>query len=113
MPAAMRRGRTATLRAASAGLDGSEASPLVLFQQPAELSVLRPQGSLGIAHTVMIADPPGARQAPGSIPAPEGERQAGTVQDQLIPRLTGRYPERTVTAASAAYIEPVIHSPAV
>jgi hypothetical protein len=40
------------------GLDGSEASPLMLFQQSAELGVLRPQGSLCIAHTVMIADRP-------------------------------------------------------
>jgi hypothetical protein len=42
MPAAMGRGRTATFRAASAGLDGNQASPLMLFQQSAELSVLRP-----------------------------------------------------------------------
>ena len=85
MPAAMRWGRAGTLRAASAGLEGSEASPLMLFQQSAELGVLRPQGSLCIAHTVMIADRPDARQACGGIPAPEGERQAGTVQDQLTP----------------------------
>ena len=58
MPAATGRGRTATFRAASAGLDGNQASPLMLFQQSAELSVLRPQGSLCIAHTVMIADRP-------------------------------------------------------
>jgi hypothetical protein len=63
MPAAMRWGRAATLRAASAGLDGSEARPLMLFQQSAELGVLRPQGSLCITHTVMIADRPDARQA--------------------------------------------------
>ena len=65
MPAAMRWGRAATFRAASAGLDGSEASPLMLFQQPAELGVLRPQGSLCIAHTVMIADRHDARNTSG------------------------------------------------
>jgi hypothetical protein len=65
MPAAMGRGRTATFRAASAGLDGNQASPLMLFQQSAELSVLRPQGSLCIAHTVMIADRHDARHASG------------------------------------------------
>jgi len=58
----------------------------MLFQQSAELGVLRPQGSLCIAHMVMIADRPDTRQAVGGIPAPEGERQAGTVQDQLTPR---------------------------
>ena len=65
MPAAMRRGRTATFRAASTGLDGNQASPLMLFQQSAELSVLRPQGSLCIAHTVMIADRQDALHASG------------------------------------------------
>jgi hypothetical protein len=85
MPTAVRRGRAAALRAASAGLDGSQACPLMLFQQPAELGVLRPQGSLCITHTVMIADHPDARQASRGIPAPDRERQAGTVQDQLTP----------------------------
>ncbi len=37
----------------------------MLFQQSAELSVLRPQGSLCIAHTVMIADRHDARHACG------------------------------------------------
>jgi hypothetical protein len=90
MPAAMRWGRAATLRAASAGLDGSEARPLMLFQQPTELGVLRPQGSLCITHTVMIADRPDGRQTSEGIPAPECERQASTVRDQFTPRLTGR-----------------------
>lgn len=75
MPAAMGRGRTATFRAASAGLDGNQASPLMLFQQSAELSVLRPQGSLCIAHTVMIADRHDARHASGLSGLTEGEHQ--------------------------------------
>jgi len=47
----------------------------MLFQQSAELSVLRPQGSLCIAHTVMIADRHDARHASGGIRALEGEHQ--------------------------------------
>jgi hypothetical protein len=63
MPAAMRWGRAGTLRTASAGLEGSETSPLMLFQQSAELGVLHTQGSLCIAHAVMIADRHDARPA--------------------------------------------------
>jgi hypothetical protein len=37
----------------------------MLFQQSAELGVLRTQGSLCIAHTVMIADCHDARHASG------------------------------------------------
>jgi hypothetical protein len=56
----------------------------MLFQQSAELNVLCPQGSLCIAHTVMIADRHDARHACGGIRALESEHQlvpAGDLKD--------------------------------
>ena len=90
MPAAMRWGRAATLRAASAGLDGSEASPLMLFKQSAELGVLRPQGSLCIAHTVMIADRLDARKASRVSRLPKVSASQAPYKISSHPRLTGR-----------------------
>jgi hypothetical protein len=89
VPAAMGRGRTATFRAASAGLDGNQASPLMLFQQSAEFSVLRPQGSLCIAHTVMIADRQDARHACG-VSGLSKVRASWHRTRSAPPRLTGR-----------------------
>ena len=71
VPAAMRRGCTRTLRTASGGLNGSETCPLMLFQQPAKLGVLRSQGSLGVVHTAIV-DGVHARQ--------DGPAGAGTAQ---------------------------------
>src|SRR5215472_12646878 len=62
VPAAMRRGCTRTLRTASAGLNGGETCPLMLFQQSAKLGVLRPQRSLHVVHIAMIVDRDAARQ---------------------------------------------------
>ena len=62
VPAAMRRGCTRTLRTASAGLNGGETCPLMLFQQSAKLGVLRPQGSLRVVHIAMIVDRDATRQ---------------------------------------------------
>jgi hypothetical protein len=62
VPAATRWGRTTALRTASGGLDGGETCPLMFFQQPAKLGVLRAQGSLCFVHTAMVVDRQHARQ---------------------------------------------------
>ena len=62
MPAATRWRRAGTLRAASGGLEGSEAGPLMLLQESAQFGVIRSQGSLCVIHTAMIVDREDARQ---------------------------------------------------
>ena len=75
MPAATRWRRAGTLGAASGGLEGSEACPLMLLQQSAQLGVIRSQGSLCVIHTAMIVDREDVRQTmrPGSAYATAGD----------------------------------------
>jgi hypothetical protein len=92
VPAAMRRGRARTFRAAPAGLNRGQTCPLMLVQQPAKLGVLRPQESLRVVHTAMIVDRDAARQ--------DGTARAAT-RDHLIRRV-GMPSGRPAAAAAAA-----------
>jgi hypothetical protein len=101
MSAAMKWGRAGTLRAASAGLEGSKASPLMLFQQSAELGVLRTKGSLCIAHTAMMADRHDAPQDSGGIWAPGGEHRQAPYKISATPQA-----HRPFTWASSERLKP-------
>jgi hypothetical protein len=59
----------------------------MFFQQSAELSVLRPQGSLCIAHTVMIADRHDARHTPGVSGLSKASRRIVGVPAAIVPDL--------------------------
>jgi hypothetical protein len=63
MPAATRWRRAGTLRAASVGLEGSEARPLMLLQQSAQFGVLCSQGGHRVIHAAIIVDREDVRQA--------------------------------------------------
>lgn len=54
MSLAMRRRCARALRTAPGGLERSETRPLMLFQQPTKLGVLRSQKSLCVAHNAVI-----------------------------------------------------------
>lgn len=77
MPAATRWRRAGTLGAASGGLEGSEACPLMLLQQSAQLAVIRSQGSLCVIHTAMIVDRNQPHQYP-PLRRPRGHRESKT-----------------------------------
>jgi hypothetical protein len=54
VPATLRRRCTRALRTAAGGLKRSETRPLMLVEQPAELSVLRSQRSFCVAHSASV-----------------------------------------------------------
>jgi hypothetical protein len=63
VPAATRWRRAGTLGAASGGLEGSQACPLMLLQQSAQLGVIRSHGKVCVIHTAIIVDREDVRQA--------------------------------------------------
>jgi hypothetical protein len=54
VPAAMRWGAARTLRTASVGLEWGQTCPLMLFQQPPELSIFSSEKSLCVVHLAMV-----------------------------------------------------------